>query len=417
MIAPLLCAVFLCAPPTPSAEEVRARPAVIGSASIPGTALDKSGLEGDILEGFPHARLGGIGSAIDAVEVIPGGIRFIALGDRGPGDGAAPFACRYQRMTLHVDPARTPAVEVTLEATVLLRRPDGEPFSGLAAELGTVALPSGEILPKRFDPEALRILPSANLLIADEYGPAIMEFDPAGAFVRTWPIPSAFQCTKPGPTEAAEFPPVNISGRQPNRGFEGLAITPKGTVWAILQNPLIQDGALNAKNKRVGRNIRMLGFMGGTPDGPMKQVVYPLEGASQGVNEILALDETRFLVIERDGSAAKFRRVYMADISGATDVSAIAALPADALPAEISPARKTLLIDLADPAHGITTMPEKIEGLCFGPTLADGRRTLVIVSDNDLRPDQATWFWVFALPQESSSPAAPPARRADPASS
>jgi hypothetical protein len=350
------------------------------------------------------------------MQVLPDGIRIVAIADRGPGDGAAAFACRFHHLTLHVNPATQPAVQVTLDDTILLRRPDGEPFTGLAAELSDCAGPAGSAVRRRLDPEAVRVLPGGNLLIADEYWPGLVEFDPRGAFVRAWPVPEAFRCARPAGTEAEELA-TNTTGRQPNRGFEGLTLTPKGALWVMLQSPLLQDGALNAKQKRAGRNIRMLGYTAGTPDGPMAQVVYPLESPSHGVNEILALDETRFLVIERDGSAARFRRVYLADIAGATDVSAIPALPADALPDGVVPARKTLLLDLADPAFGIVAMPEKIEGLCFGPTLPDGRRTLVVVSDNDLRADQATWFWVFGLPPEHPKAAPSPPRPAHPASS
>jgi hypothetical protein len=41
-------------------------------------------------------------------------------------------------------------------------------------------------------------------------------------------------------------------------------------------------------------------------------------------------------------------------------------------------------------------MPEKIEGLSFGPALADGRRTLLVSTDNDLIPENPTLVWVFA---------------------
>jgi hypothetical protein len=42
-------------------------------------------------------------------------------------------------------------------------------------------------------------------------------------------------------------------------------------------------------------------------------------------------------------------------------------------------------------------MPEKIEGLALGPALADGRRTLVVTTDNDLKTENPSWFWVFAF--------------------
>ena len=38
-----------------------------------------------------------------------------------------------------------------------------------------------------------------------------------------------------------------------------------------------------------------------------------------------------------------------------------------------------------------------IEGMTFGPDLPDGRRSLVIVSDNNFSPGQFTQFIVLAL--------------------
>lgn len=375
---------------------------LIGSTSIPSSVMDHSGLAGEVHPGFPHARLGSIGSGLDCMDTFPGGAHLLAVNDRGPLDGAARFYCRFQRLTMRVDPAAPEAVRVTSDATEVLKRPDGKPFVGISSELGTFKDASGETVSNRFDPEAIRRLPSGNVLISEEYMPGVIEFDPHGAFVRAWPVPQAFRCQHPGPDEAAELPPANTSGRQPNKGFEGMAITPAGTVWTLLQSPLLQDGALNAKNKRVGRNIRMLCL--GTKAGAstMRQVVYPLETPANGTCELLALDENRFLTIERDGPAAKFRRIYLIDASQATDVSGVAALPSDALPEGTKPVSKRLLIDLADPSTGITRMPEKIEGLCFGPTLPDGRHTLVVASDNDMKADEPTQFWVFALPEWAS---------------
>ena len=372
--------------------------ALIGSATIAGDATDRSGLSGEVHPGVPHERLGSMGSGLDCMDTFPGGAHLLAVNDRGPADGAAPFHCRFQRMTLRVDPANAKPVQITHDATDTLKRPDGKPFIGLGSELGTCTLANGEVVSNRLDPEAIRQLPSGNVLVSEEYMPGVLEFDPRGAFVRTWPIPPMFRCQRPGADEAAEMPPANTSGRQPNRGLEGMAITPKGVVWTIPQSPLLQDGALNAKGKRAGRNVRML-CLGSAPGATaMRQVVYPLESPAYGLNELLALDEQRFLVIERDGSAAKFRRIYAIDASNATDVSGVASLPSNDLPEGVRPVSKRLLVDLADPASGVTRTPEKIEGLCFGPTLPDGRRTLVVASDNDMQGDESTCLWVFALP-------------------
>ena len=130
----------------------------------------------------------------------------------------------------------------------------------------------------------------------------------------------------------------------------------------------------------------------------MREVVYRLEEPAYGTSELLAMDDHRFLVIERDSRAAQFRRIYEIDVNGATDVLGMNELPSDVLPASVQPVAKKLFLDLTDPATGLGQTPEKIEGLCWGPTLPDGRRTLIIAVDNDMKADQPTIFWVFALP-------------------
>lgn len=43
------------------------------------------------------------------------------------------------------------------------------------------------------------------------------------------------------------------------------------------------------------------------------------------------------------------------------------------------------------------TIPEKIEGLAWGPDLPDGRHVLYSISDNDLNPSLATQIFAFAI--------------------
>ena len=56
-------------------------------------------------------------------------------------------------------------------------------------------------------------------------------------------------------------------------------------------------------------------------------------------------------------------------------------------------ARKTLLLDLDD--LGIPL--DNVEGMTFGPRLRHGRRSLVLVSDNNFAPAQFTQFLLFAV--------------------
>jgi hypothetical protein len=124
------------------------------------------------------------------------------------------------------------------------------------------------------------------------------------------------------------------------------------------------------------------------------------------VNEILAINDHEFLVIERDGNAgaaAAFKKIFKIDIAAATnaatDIRAVAALPTTGLPTGVVPVSKVLFLDLLDPAFGLVgaSFPEKIEGLAFGPDLPDGRHLLIVTNDNDFIPAQPNRFLAFAI--------------------
>lgn len=110
--------------------------------------------------------------------------------------------------------------------------------------------------------------------------------------------------------------------------------------------------------------------------------------------------DSQFVVIERDGESgtdARCKQIKRIDLSTATDISDLDRLPPLELPSDIHPASKSTYLDLLDTSYGLagTTMPEKLEGLTFGPNLLDGRRTLIIAVDNDFKVDAATLMYVF----------------------
>ncbi len=214
-------------------------------------------------------------------------------------------------------------------------------------------------------------------------------------------VPEKFLVSKPSSKAKAELPPNNKSGRQPNKSMEGLAISPDGgKLFGIMQNPLIQDGALDESNKRIGVNNRILEVDIAT--GKTREFVYPLAHPKTGVCEILAVNDHAFLVLERDGEAgdkARDKKIYLIDIAGATDVSEVAALPTKGLPSKIKPVAKKLFIDLLDPKFMLSgaAVPQKIEGLAFGPNLPDGRRLLIVTSDNDFIAKDPSYVYAFAI--------------------
>src|SRR5262249_12974750 len=153
----------------------------------------------------------------------------------------------------------------------------------------------------------------------------------SGKRVRSIRLPNKFLIDLPSDDPNVELS-SNAFGRQSNRGMEGLAISPDGSkLYGMMQNALIQDGALDSNLKRVGLNNRIVEI--DLETGATREFVYVIDNKSYGVNEILAINDHEFLAIERDGNAgaaAAFKRIYKFEIAGATDVRNVKQLPTGA---------------------------------------------------------------------------------------
>lgn len=275
-------------------------------------------------------------------------------------------------------------VEITTEHTLL--QADGEPYPN-AETGGEVPDPEGI----RFDPitggywwtsegdRNLGINPSLNLTDAD------------GQLVTSFGLPEAF-----------DMHPDEELGSRNNGVLEGLTLSADGeTIWLAMESPLYQDGPdATADAGSITRLIQL------DRDGNvLAQYAYPLDpiaakpegdGGNNGVTEILAVDESRFLMIERSGVPdannvwKMYIRVYEISIDGATDVSSIDALAG----AEYVPAAKRLLLDFDD--LGLDYI-DNVEGLAWGPVLPNGNASIVFVSDNNFNQTQQTQFYAFEV--------------------
>lgn len=368
---------------------------LLGVVSIEGDAQDFSGLQ-EVWEGGCRAnQLGGFSGVASAEQ--PG--QFLFLSDRGPRDGAVDWTCRFHRAQLHVTPDSEHPVSLVWSQTVLLKDERGRLMTGLAS-----AFAASRERSRRFDPEGIRVMRNGHVLISDEYGPRLAEFDQEGRLTRDFQVPDRYQIEHPGLGKKDENP-KNEKGRATNRGMEGLALVPSEKfVYGLMQSPLLQDSNRENPAKPSGLHCRMIEF---SMDGnARREFVYRLDSKSNKLNELLAVDEHTFVAIERDGEAgteARFKKLMLLELDGATDVSGVDRLSPQELGDEIRPVKKQVLIDLLDPQWGLfgANMPEKIEGLAFGETLPDGRRTLVVVSDNDFEPQNPSWVYVFAVPDSA----------------
>lgn len=358
---------------------------------VPGHSRDASGLKSQGKDEMPADQLGGP----SGLTWTGRGQVYLWLSDRGPNDGASTHTPRYHEADMALSVAE--GAQPKLRRTVTLKQENGQPLTGFSAAFDE----KNRQASARFDSEGIALW-QGQTVISDEYGPNVAVFDNDGKMQSRWPVPDRYFVARPSAVEAEELK-NNQSGRQPNAGFEGLCSDGNGGLLAILQRPLLQDGAVNASGDKVGRNVRILQMCG--PNCKPREYVYVLDSPSAGISEICHAGGTLFLAIERDsliGKAAKVKSLMLFDIADATDVSSVEQLPGGALPDGIKPVRKRLFLDLLDQKFGLKGMdfPAKIEGLTFGPNLPDGRRLLVVASDNDFHVEQPIRFWFFAVPQD-----------------
>lgn len=254
------------------------------------------------------------------------------------------------------------------------------------------------------DPESIRWhAPSQSLLWTSEgnallgAAPGLLQTRPDGSLVRTFDVPVMFDF---GLLDMAKN-----QGPRINKTLEGLALTPDGrSAWLAMEAALRQDGpepTLQAPGGPCrftqidiasGKVLRQIAYV---PDAIPRAPSPHGANADNGVVEILMLDPHRMLVLERAYMAglgpqdSNSLRLYVIDTRQPTDTLSIAALK----PGNHTPAAKTGVADFANfPA---LTRLDNTEGMCWGPALPNGSRTLLFVSDDNFNPRQITQFLAF----------------------
>lgn len=188
-------------------------------------------------------------------------------------------------------------------------------------------------------------------------------------------------------------------------------MNPAGTrLYGVLQDPLVNEGSNN--DGRRSRNTRLVEFAIASGRSAA-QYIYQLEsrttlnditqgmaddfsatnqGRNIGLSAIVAINNTDFLVLERDNRGLGIevtptplhKRVYRISLRGATDVQHLSLANSDDLPSGVLPVSKTPFIDvLGQLTTAGQTVPEKLEGLAIGPRLADGSYAILLGTDND----------------------------------
>lgn len=431
--------VWLAAPPNSAQIVLLAKGTLTSSRA--GLYKDLSGLNNTLENGVADNLLGGLGSGLTYVS----GNTFLAIPDRGPNavsfnalvDDTVSYVARFHTIEMKLEKNSSGSglpftLEPELKATTLLHAflplnygsgaaynlPSGKPalnnlfrhyFTGRSDNFDPNHS-SQDPLDARLDPESIRVSNDGfTVFISDEYGPYVYQFLRAtGERIRAFQTPSEFYVANPATTTVTEVA-ANTTGRTPNKGMEGLAITPNGrTLVGMLQAATIQDAKLGGAAANLLRFVTIDIASGRTTH----EYAYLLTTGS-GVSDVVALNDHEFLVDERDGkglgdgSKAKIKQIFKIDIDGAVDIAGMDGLHAASYAV---PKSATPFLDIVAvlTANGITTdqIPAKLEGITFGPDVEyQGRKvhTFWVANDNDFLQDFAgpgtnpNQFFVFGF--------------------
>lgn len=296
---------------------------------------------------------------------------------------------RFYRASLHYDSKSFSGV--TLNSVHFFKQAAGGNYPNLAH----ARLDRGEQVP---DIETIRVDPVDGSLWYGSEGNRKVGLDPFvahasrdGRFIAALPTPPMFKVSK------------DELGSRNNMTFEGLSFSADGnSLWLGMEGPLYQDGPLatpeNGSVVRITQLNRAGQVLAQYAYGiePIASTPAPGRNADNGVSEILAVDAQRLLIVERagvenaEGLYVNHVRIYEMDVAGATDIKDLPALKG----AKYVPARKRLLLDLEK--IGLPRV-DNLEGISWGPRLANGRRSLVMVSDDNFNAQQVTQLLVFEV--------------------
>ncbi len=297
---------------------------------------------------------------------------------------------RFYTLSIDLADGRLEPGDVRVVAATALRTPSGTTFAE-----------------KTLDPEGIARSPAGTLYISSEgqadqgVAPWIREFSLDGSHRKALTVDQKFIAARRRWLPGRKRP----WGVRHNRALESLTLSPGGSLFTATESALHQDGP--EADLVTGSPVRIVRYDSATGEvtgeyvyvtEPVPHPPIPAEAFRvNGLVELVALDEDRLLALERAYATGVGNQIRLFSIAlgQATDVAGVDRL--DRVPSGLQPVEKTFLLDLSE--LGVTL--ENLEGLSPGPRLADGRETLIVVSDDNFRPEsQTTQFLAFAWSRE-----------------
>ena len=301
-------------------------------------------------------------------------------------------------------------------------RPTGDPvrYYSMTIDLGDGTLDPGDLefvdvvelfdqkkspfAPGGLDPEGFVLgregyffMSSEGNIFADPIiDPFIRRYNRNGRVTATLPIPDKY------------IPNDVDHGVRFNLSFESLNMTPDGRHLVTAgEGALFQDGpASSFTNESLARIL----VYDARKRAAVAEYVYEVGPWAEpsgifgvnGIVEVLPIDDSgTMLVMERSfsvggvlgGGTGNVVVINEISTAGATDVLAVDALYEGGAPISFTAVAQREVFAFDDLGIPI----DNIEGMTFGPTLPDGRQTVIIVSDNNFGAGQFTQLIVLAL--------------------
>ena len=252
------------------------------------------------------------------------------------------------------------------------------------------------------DPEDIRFNPKTNSLIWSSEGarvvtadkevlqnPSLNFMDLKGNFIGNVTLPENLKMQQ------------QEKGPRNNGTLEGITFDKNyKNFYTNIEEPLFEDG--DQANTSKGGLIRLYQFDTKTKKNTA-QYGYQLEPialepnpkgafAVNGISAIQYYGKNQLLVVERSystGTQACTVKVFLCDLKKATNVKNYASLQNQ----KLELASKKLVLNMDD----LGIFIDNIEGLTFGPKLANGNPSIIFVSDNNFSDKQKTQVLVFEL--------------------
>ena len=253
------------------------------------------------------------------------------------------------------------------------------------------------------DSEGMALAPGGLLYISSEgnvrrgVDPFIRAFSLNGMPEQSLTVPRRYRPRSDG-----------SGGIRHNLGFEGIALsTDTNFLYVVTENALAQDGP--QADVAVRSPARMLKF-DLARDRVVEEYLVWVDAVSRspqpagelrtrGLVEILALDDTTFLGLEREFVRGRGHDIvlYQLSLEGADNVVGRNQIDT----ANVRPVSKELLFRFSD----LNIPLDNLEAMAFGPDLPDGRRTLLVASDDNFSQEQRNLFLAFATDTGRQTPA------------